>query len=813
MTEETGDRPVLEATVDRLRAEIEGLRAAMRTRGVIEMAKGVLVARLNCTPDEAFARLAADSQRQNRRLTAVAADLLGVAAPPEAPADPHRAAPTPPLRIEAEHPHAAARDRTSAPSPQVQAYAGRFHLAASALAAAETPDDLARALHEVALEPIGVGAVVLALLEPDGALRLTGSHGVSAHQLSQWQRIPPQTAVPLTEAAHLGTVVWVHDRTEFAARYPDLGGEDLIPGRTVCALPLRSGHRISGAMKLGWPQEYRPDPAAAQYLATLARLVAAELPRVVDIGRQELGLLESASEPWFRAVLDAVLDPVLILSTVREADGTVADLLVEHANAATLDLAGRTGKDLVGRRLTELYPGMVASGVFRRLVDVAAGGIPSEGVNEQYVERVRGSLRATAMTLNAVPFLDGVLISWHAHDEQELRAHHLAQAERLARVGTWTWQPGDEGITCSTETLRLLGLADRPAGPVDAARLLAAAAPADRPALRAAAEHLLTGRNGPIGLEFEVPLDDGYRNLRALAEANTATGGVVAVNGVVQDVTPWRRAEQALAGARDQLAAQRLRTDEERHVVEALQRALMAAPTGPPPAGLETATRYLPAAHGGKVGGDWYDIVELPDGTVLLAVGDVSGHGIRAAAGMARLRHALRGIAQNGGDPGQMLGGLNRMLCHERADFIATVLCGRLDPRTGRLQWARAGHLPPVLTTPGAAARALAPPEGLVLGVVPAARYATAETTLAPGQTLLLYTDGLVERRGSDLGAGVARLLGAVDEYRAPDLEGCLDHVVRRLGAPNPLDDACLVGLRLRDVGPRLHDAEDGPPT
>ncbi|GAA4883758.1 SpoIIE family protein phosphatase [Kitasatospora terrestris] len=804
MTDESGDRPVLEATVDRLRAEIEGLRAAMRTRGVIEMAKGVLVARQQCTPDEAFAQLSAESQRQNRRLVEVAADLLGVAAPPEPPSGPRRTT-TPPLRIMTEHPRAAGRAGAAAagagpasgPDPAALDRAARFHLAASALATAETPDDLARRLHEVALATLGVGAVVLALLEPDGALRLTGSHGVPAQQLSQWQRIPPRTAVPLTEAAHRGTTVWVHDRTEFAARYPDLPGEDLIPGRTVCALPLRTGGRVIGAMKLGWPREYRTDPAAAAYLETIARLVAAELPRVVADAQQGTGHRESASTPWFRAVLDGLLDPVLVLGAVRETDGTVVDLVVEHANTATVDLAGRVRADLVGRRLTELYPGMVASGVFRRLLDVVTGMEPFRGTAERYVENVQGTLRSSVMTLTAVPFLDGALLSWHAHDELDRNAAHLEQAQRLARVGTWSWRPGTDAPTCSAETLRLLGVTDREPGPVEAGRLLAAVAPADRPAVREAAEALLAA-GAPVTLEFEVPSDTGFRSLRALAEATSAGDGVVAVDGVVQDVTLRRRTEQALSAARDQLAEQRRRTDEERHVVEALQRALMAAPAGPPSDHVEFAARYVPAEHGSKVGGDWYDVLELPDRTVLFTVGDVSGHGIGAAAGMARLRHALRGLAYDGGDPAQILGRLNRMLCHEHADFIATVLCGRLDPRTGRLVWARAGHLPPVVVGHDGTAHALGQPDGLVLGVVPTARYATAETVLEPGRTLVLYTDGVVERRGSELGAGVTRLLRALDEYRAPDLEGRLDHVLRRLGLPNPLDDACLVALRLR---------------
>ncbi|GAA2250480.1 SpoIIE family protein phosphatase [Kitasatospora cystarginea] len=802
MSDDSVDRAVLQATVDRLRAEVDGLRAAMRTRGVIEQAKGLLTQRLSCTPDQAFEELVRRSRDSNRKVVELAAELLGVAAPPEAAST--EAEPESPPGPEPVPPPATGAARPQPPSdgpPPAEGFAARYHLAASALASADGPDDLARLLHQYALSPLGAAAVVLALLEPDGALRLVGSHGVPAHQVSQWQRIPPRTAVPLTEAARLGTTVWVHSREEFAVRYPDLTGEDLIPGRTVCAVPLRSGQRLIGAMKLGWPEDFRPDAAATRYLSALARLTAAQLVRVVSADAEGFGPLEPATEPWFRAVLDALLDPVLILAAVREPTGKVVDLRVEHANAATVDMADRTGEDIVGHRVTELYPGMVASGTFQQLLDVAATGTPYEGQIEQFIEVVGGRVHASCMKLNATPFLDGVLVSWRTHDEQERRETQLAQAQRLARLGTWSWQAGAGRIACSPELRRLLRLPEGSEG-LEPGIVLAAIAPEDRDEVRAAAARVLAGQS-PATAEFRLAglgsgAGDTRRSLRAMAETvpDTASGGVVAVRGVVQDVTAWRRTEQALTSTRSQLAEQRRKTAIEHRAVQALQHALMDVPRGPHEPGLEVAVRYLPAEREGKVGGDWYDVLTLPNGAVLVVVGDVSGHGLRAAAGMAQLRHALRGMAYTGLPPQEMLRRLNGMLCHERSEYIATVVCGLLDPAVRTLTWARAGHLPPVVALDGSV-RLLGLPDGLVLGAAPAARYQTAELPLPPGRTVLLYTDGLVERRGDDLGSGLDRLLRAVEEYRAAELEGCLDHVLRRLGAPNPQDDTCLVGLRL----------------
>lgn len=191
MSESHSESARLRATIDRLRSEVEGQRRAMRTRAVIEQAKGILTERIGCTPDEAFSHLVQLSQDSNRKLVDIAADLLGTVAPPEADDHlpvverrPFFAPPAPVVR--GPDP---AQSRAGAPAVGGE-YAARYHVTASALGSAETPDELAALLVEAALAPLGVGAVALTVLEPDGALRLVASHGVPAHQLSQWQRIP-----------------------------------------------------------------------------------------------------------------------------------------------------------------------------------------------------------------------------------------------------------------------------------------------------------------------------------------------------------------------------------------------------------------------------------------------------------------------------------------------------------------------------------------------------------------------------------------------------------------------------------------------
>ncbi|MBP0450632.1 SpoIIE family protein phosphatase [Kitasatospora sp. RG8] len=795
MSEPQGESTRLRATIDRLRGEVEGQRRAMRTRAVIEQAKGILIERFSCTTDEAFSHLVQLSQDSNRRVVDIAADLLATVAPPDTDEDgPVAGLPQPAPVGRAP---AAAGPRAGGRSVAGD-FAARYHLAASALGSAEAPDELAALLTEAALAPLGVGAVALTLLEPDGALRLVASHGVPAHQLSQWQRIPPSMSLPMTDAVRSGTIVWAR-RSEFAARYPDLKGEDLVPGETVCALPLRTGERLIGAMKLGWPGDFHADRPAERYLSALGRLCAAQLLRVLNPSKEEAGAPLPTGEPWFRAVLDALLDPVLILNAVRETEGKVTDLRVEHANAATIDLAGRTGQDITGRLLSELYPGMVSSGTFQHLLDVAATGVPYQGEAEQYVEVVGGAVHGSTMTLHATPFLDGVLVSWRIHDEQELREHQLAQAQRLAGIGTWQWGVSAGHLDCSPEVFRLLGRPERATlGTLGLAEAEAAVAPADRAAVHLLAERLLAG-HASATLEFRIVRGDGVtRTVRAIAESvpGQRDGELLAVRGVVQDISAWRRTERALTDTRAQLAEQVRQTAVEHRAVRALQHALMDVPGGPPPSNLEVAAHYLPAESDGRVGGDWYDALTLPDDTVLIAVGDVSGHGLRAAAGMAQLRDALRGMAFTGAQPDQMLQRLNEMLCHLGNEFIATAVCGRLDPEHRTLTWARAGHLPPLLVHDGAA-RYLDQPPGMLLGAHPGAVYRSTVLDLEPDDVVLLFTDGLVERRGESLDRGLERLLTAAAEYKVPNLRGHLDHILRRLKAPNPQDDTCIIGLQL----------------
>jgi serine phosphatase RsbU (regulator of sigma subunit) len=229
----------------------------------------------------------------------------------------------------------------------------------------------------------------------------------------------------------------------------------------------------------------------------------------------------------------------------------------------------------------------------------------------------------------------------------------------------------------------------------------------------------------------------------------------------------------------------------ERHVVLELQRAILPLHEEPfDLPGLRAVVRYLPSAAD-KVGGDWYITAEMPGGHVLIAIGDVAGHGLAAAAGMARLRGALAGLSITGVPPARLVGWLNDLVRHVGPEHTASVITGYFDPASRVLTWAQAGHPPPILVR-GSWARPLDPPDGILLGAGEAG-YGTATLPLTAGDMLLLYSDGLIERRTHSLDEGLAALTTAVRGTTDPELLTAA--ALRSAGTTE--DDTCLVALQV----------------
>ncbi|MGQ4487168.1 SpoIIE family protein phosphatase [Streptomyces sp. SAS_281] len=227
-----------------------------------------------------------------------------------------------------------------------------------------------------------------------------------------------------------------------------------------------------------------------------------------------------------------------------------------------------------------------------------------------------------------------------------------------------------------------------------------------------------------------------------------------------------------------------------------LQRSLLSEPRPPHPH-IEVATRYLPADRSVLVGGDWFDVIPLPDGRHLKAMGDVMGHGVEAAVAMSHYRSLLRLLADEELPPHRILEQLDRMVERSGIDRAATCLLAVVNADGGQCEVASAGHLPPVFLDPGAAGTRIcdvpaAPPLGTGFG-----GYRSTVMECGPGTVLFMYTDGLVERRDEDIDTCVARL-GELTLPDNGDLETFLDRVLERFG-PNAEDDIAVMASRTRD--------------
>ncbi|MGK5681710.1 PP2C family protein-serine/threonine phosphatase [Actinoplanes sp. URMC 104] len=369
-------------------------------------------------------------------------------------------------------------------------------------------------------------------------------------------------------------------------------------------------------------------------------------------------------------------------------------------------------------------------------------------------------------------------------------ADRLASTEHLGNLGWGEWDLITGEVYWSDQLYRIYERDPRlgPLSPADTDRLTLPGEVPLRNAVLAAFD-----RGERVDLITRVRVNGRVKHLRAVVDAaRDSRGRPLRVYGIVQDVT------------RQEVDAQRLaeverRLDAEHELAASLQRNFLPVPEGPivlP--GLKVALRYLPAGQESLVGGDWYHAAELRDGSVLLAVGDVAGHGTQAATAMAQLRHALRALAVTTSDPGELLGHLNRLTCdleRETPEMSATAVVARYDPARREIVWAQAGHPPPLLSRGGRTVPLERPP-GPMLGVMDDAAYATSRFDFRIGDVLLFYTDGLVEHRHRGPDDGLASVIATVDEAVRAAPGQPLGELLARLRQTNPDDDTCILAAR-----------------
>ncbi|MDQ4088962.1 MAG: PAS domain-containing SpoIIE family protein phosphatase/ATP-binding protein [Actinomycetota bacterium] len=308
----------------------------------------------------------------------------------------------------------------------------------------------------------------------------------------------------------------------------------------------------------------------------------------------------------------------------------------------------------------------------------------------------------------------------------------------------------------------------------------------------------LEGREPPLHSSVVVPIESRGRMLGVLV---LATEGDRQLDDDDLDlaVEIAHRAALAVGNARA--------FQQEHEIAESLQRALLPT-TMPAVPGLELAVRYVAATDGASVGGDWYDVLTFDDGTTGIVVGDVIGHDIAASTSMGQLRSAIRIYAwEEHARPAAALARVDRLF--DKLDLAyATCMFGVLDRTTSTFRWSNAGHPPPLLLRHGKATF-LVEGNGVLLGVTGGAGMEEATTGLQEGDVLVLYTDGLVERRDEPLQAGLARLAAAAERSNASDPEVLCEALLEALVPPATTrdDDLAILVARVRadDPSPGVH--------
>jgi len=510
------------------------------------------------------------------------------------------------------------------------------------------------------------------------------------------------------------------------------------------------------------------------------------------------------------------------------------DWTVRFVNAAAERMTGYDRAELLGRSYWDAFPANLDNEFGRRYRHAVETGQP-ETVEAFYPEPLNRWFE-----VQAVPTPQGL---WLYFSETTARRQAVERLALLARVsddlvGTLN-APAAVGriprllvpALASWATVALLaedgGLVDAGAWHVDPAKVplvrrYAAAAressPTTAPLLRAVTTGTpvtvpvtgLTGRalgmvaTGEARRLLQV-LEPGTMTVLPIRGPDRVLGVLTLVHDRHRQVDSADIATATEVADRAGLALDNARLyEQQRRLAQELQRSMLTAP--PEPDHAQIVVRYLPAAEAARVGGDWYDAFVQPDGATTLVIGDVVGHDTSAAASMGQLRSMLRGIAVTGDvGPAGLLTQLDAAMTQLQLHTYATAALARfeqteedLERGITRMRWANAGHPPPLIIHPDGTIAELATWRGeLMLGVDAATRRSESVVSLDRNTTVLLYTDGLIERRDSVLDDGMDRLRAAAAELAELPLDELCDQLIERLVDDRPEDDVALVAIRL----------------
>ncbi len=724
----------LSNAVNHLRAERDGLRQAMRHRAVIEQAKGMLAERLTVSPDQAFGKLVELSSRSNVKVAELAAALVA------------RQVPDSPQTPEYLVPDAAAEAKPEpVPESSVTAAVGSVQVALqllnSQIGTVSSFDNLAHTIASATECWPRPENVLILVPEADGALRLTGSAGMSTSTRSQWERIPPIEELPIVSAMVNRAAVMLSDADAVQRQFPVVADH---PHEALIAVPLIHEDRLAGVLELTWSEALTDAEAMLSRLYAITDACARRCEKLVaTLHSTDTDVVHTVEPATLALFMEALSEPAVLMSPVW-SDDHIVDFHIELASAPARDAARTEQINKTGGTLLTTLPRVGSHVLLPALVQAMNSGEPQQ-LSNVFID---GDLEATDLDyrvdLHAVRLWDRVLLTWRFIPDSERMWPQFRFLEKTLCSGSVCFDTEDETAVWSPGARALFALSAEDSPPTadalahmwhadDVGELTAAAAAAE-PGEAVSANVRGAGPYG--GREFAVTMctdpAQPARITMVIRDAR-ATGSVMSEHNKVA------------------AAAERVKLVDASERIEQLTRS--AADDN-----IDQITCQVVSPVDAAC---WVDRVKLSDGSLLLVVGEVIEG--EPEAHRQQLRHAAVAYAIAGMEPHEILSHLNDMCC--RTGSAAAVSVASLDAKENLLRWATAGQNVPIVVDPSGKARLQTGTTSLTLGATPDIEHHVNTVELPSDSRVVLYSESLLTSPNGRLPHTLAALLETASHH------------------------------------------------